>query len=50
MLMNQEKKNMINFLVSYFERDFNQLMNLRDDDLETIYDHAYHLTELERDL
>ena len=50
MFMNQEKNNMINFLVNYFERDLSQLMNMRDDDLEIMYDHAYYLTELERDL
>jgi hypothetical protein len=50
MLRIQEKENMINFLVNYFEKDINQLMNLRDENLEMIYDHAYYQTELERDL
>ncbi len=48
MLMIQEKENMINFLVNYFEKDINELMNLRDENLEMMYEHAYHLTEIER--
>lgn len=50
MLTSQERNNMIYFLVRYFQSDYNQLLDMSDESLESIYDYAYYQTELERDL
>jgi hypothetical protein len=49
MMTNQERDNMIQFLMNYFGGEFNQLMNMSDYSLEHTYNFAYQRKEMESD-
>ncbi|WP_332646065.1 BH0509 family protein [Lysinibacillus sp. 54212] len=49
MISEQERKNMVHFLVMYFGSDPNQLNNFSDSMLETTYEFAYTRTVMECD-
>jgi hypothetical protein len=47
MISIKERENMIQFLVTYFGEDPNQLDNLNDQTLESTYEFAYGRKEME---
>ncbi|MEK4229730.1 BH0509 family protein [Solibacillus sp. FSL H8-0538] len=49
MISEQERQNMVHFLVMYFGSDLNQLKNLSDSMLESTYEFAYTRTLMECD-
>lgn len=49
MITNQERTNMIHFLVVHFGADPNQLENMNDHTLESTYEFAYKRKEMESD-
>lgn len=49
MMTEQERENMIQFLVTYFEAPLIQLMNMSDSTLESTYEFAYYRKEMECD-
>ena len=49
MISERERQNMVQFLVMYFDSDPNQLKNLTDSSLESIYEFAYSRTLMECD-
>lgn len=50
MITNQERDNMIQFLMNYFGGDFSQLMKMNDHTLETTYNFAYERFEMENNI